>query len=202
MRQLVGDEILLMAMATEPDWILDMSQTYTDLILTEYQAVLNTGIPIHGIWVYGDVGYNRGPFFSPQMYRELIAPDHRRLSGFAHQNNLKLIYHTDGDVRKLIDDFVVNGFDCLQPLEAKANMDVRQLSPQYGKKLSFFGNINMMVASLNDRNQLEDEIKTKLKAGMAHHGYAYHSDHSVPPSVHWKTYQWIIELIDQYGNYA
>ena len=29
----------------------------------------------------------------------------------------------------------------------------------------------------------------------------YHSDHSVPPQVSWKTYQAIIGLIKKYGNY-
>jgi hypothetical protein len=37
---------------------------------------------------------------------------------------------------------------------------------------------------------------------MARRGYAYHSDHSVPPEVSWHTYQWVIDLLDRYGNYG
>jgi hypothetical protein len=40
-----------------------------------------------------------------------------------------------------------------------------------------------------------------LKAGMATRRYIYHSDHSVPPSVSWDTYRYVIELLDKYGNY-
>ena len=41
MRQLIGDEVLLMAMADDPDWVIDMSATYTDLIIGEWQILLN-----------------------------------------------------------------------------------------------------------------------------------------------------------------
>jgi uroporphyrinogen-III decarboxylase len=58
-----------------------------------------------------------------------------------------------------------------------------------------------MVTGAGDRGQVEHEVRSKLAAGMAHLGYGFHSDHSVPPSVGWETYQFIIELVDRYGNY-
>lgn len=201
MRQLVGDELLLPGFAEDPEWILDMSRTYTDLILRDFQAVLAGGGQADAVWVFGDVGYNHGTFFSPAMYRELIWPDHKRLCDWAHARGMKFIYHTDGDVRAFLDMFVEAGFDCIQPMEAKANMDIRQLAPKYGRQLSFFGNIDMMVAIRGDRDELENEVRTKLAAGMANHGYAYHSDHSVPPQVSWATYQFIMECLEHYGNY-
>lgn len=201
MRQLVGDAIVLPAMATDPDWVRDMSMTYTDLILAEFQAVLDAGRPADGVWVFGDVGYNHGTFFSPAMYRELIWPDHRRLCEWTHRHGMKFIYHTDGDVRAFLDLFVEAGFDCIQPMEAKARMDVRNLAPRYGSGMSFFGNIDMTVAITGDRGRIEHEVRSKLKEGMARRGYAYHSDHSVPPQVSWQSYQWIIELLDRHGNY-
>jgi hypothetical protein len=36
---------------------------------------------------------------------------------------------------------------------------------------------------------------------MSGHGYAYHSDHSVPPTVSWDTYQFIMHLVDEHGRY-
>ncbi len=202
MRQLVGDEIVLPAMALEPQWIVEMSNLYTDLYLRDYQAILDAGAQAEALWVYGDVGYNHGTFFSPAMYRQLIWPDHVRMCQWAHARGLKFIYHTDGDVRGFMDLFVEGQFDCLQPLEAKANMDVRQLSPSYGGQLSFMGNIDATVLSAGDRARIEHEVLTKLAAGMQQRGYCYHSDHSVPPGVSWSTYRCLIELLDRHGNYT
>jgi len=114
---------------------------------------------------------------------------------------MKFIYHTDGDVRPLIPSLIDTGADCLQPLEAKAGMDIRELVPQYGDRLSFFGNIDMTVANTNDRERVEHEVRSKLEAGMSTSGYLYHSDHSVPPGGSWETYQFIVELVERHGYY-
>ena len=202
MRQLVGDVILLTAMADEPEWVLDMSRTYTDLILRDFDAIRSTGVEPDGVWVFGDIGYNHGPFFSPRMYEQLLQADHRRIGAWAHEHSGMYIYHTDGDVRSLIAGLLKANIDGLQPMEAKAGMDVRKLAPQYGDRLTFFGNIDMTVALTNDRSRVEHEVRSKLEAGMASLGYIFHSDHSVPPQVSWPTYRHVLELVDRYGNYA
>jgi uroporphyrinogen-III decarboxylase len=115
---------------------------------------------------------------------------------------MKIIYHTDGNVNGVMPLYLEAGFDCLQPLEAKAGMDIRALCPQYGDRLAFMGNIDIMAMMNNDRERIEAEIVAKFAAGMATHGYAYHSDHSIPPQVSWETYRFIISLIDQHGCYA
>ncbi len=200
-RKIMGDVEALAGMIDAPEWIADVSRVTTDNSLRNWQAVIDAGIELDGLWVYGDMAYNHAPVCSPELYRELIWPDHRRMVEWAHRNGLKVIYHTDGDVNRMLDLYIEAGFDCLQPLEAKANMDVRSLAPTYGDRLSFFGNIDVMTMISNDRERLEAEIREKFAAAKAYNGYLYHSDHSVPPQVSWQTYQAIIELVYRYGDY-
>jgi uroporphyrinogen decarboxylase len=200
-RSLMGDEIALMAMVDDPDWVRDVSSTYTDAILRNFDAVMSTGSQPDGLWIYGDMAFRSSTMCSPAMYRELIWPDHKRLADWAHAHNMKIIYHTDGDVNGVMDLYVDAGFDCLQPLECKAGMDIRNLCPTFGNQLAFFGNIDAMVLATNDHAKIEAEIRAKLAAGMATKGYMYHSDHSVPPQVSWQTYQFVIRSLDRYGAY-
>ncbi|MFW6059043.1 MAG: uroporphyrinogen decarboxylase family protein [Phycisphaeraceae bacterium] len=200
-RRLMGDEITMIAFAEDPEWIVDVSRTYTDAVLRRLDAAMATGIEPDGVWMYGDMAYNSGTFCSPRMYRELVWPDHKRMADWAHARGMKFIFHTDGDIRAVIDDYADAGFDMIQPLEAKANVDIRELAPRYGERIGWFGNIDMTVAGTNNLEQLEHEVRTKLEAGKAVRGYAYHSDHSVPPTVCWATYQHLIELVDRHGNY-
>ncbi|MEX0777904.1 MAG: uroporphyrinogen decarboxylase family protein [Phycisphaeraceae bacterium] len=200
-RSLMGDEITLMAMAEDPEWIRDVSRTFTDVELRNLDALMAAGIQPDGLWIYGDMAFNHATMCSPAMYRELIWPDHKRLADWAHAHRMWFIYHTDGDVRGVMDLYLAAGFDCLQPLEAKANMDIRQLCPKFGKQLAFFGNCDVMVYATNDKELIETEIAGKLAAGKATRGYAYHSDHSVPPQVSWDTYRFIKECVDRHGNY-
>jgi len=200
-RALMGDEITMMAMAEVPDWIAEVSRTHTDIMVQNLDAIMATGIQPDGLWIYGDMAYKNGTMCSPQMYRELIWPDHKRLADWAHAHRMKFIYHTDGDVRGVMDLYIAAGFDCYQPIESKANMDVRKLCPQYGEKLAMFGNIDVMIMGTNDKARIEEEIRSKFAAGMATKGYIYHSDHSVPPMVSWDTYQFIMECVEKYGKY-
>jgi len=200
-RALIGDEVSLIAMAMEPEWIEDVSVTFTDVWIRNLDAAYEAGIHPDGLWIYGDMAFKSATMCSPTMYKELIWPQHKRLADWAHSHDMKLIYHTDGDVRGVMDLFIEAGFDCLQPLETKASMDIRKLCPVYGDKLSFFGNIDVMKMITNDLGLIEKEIISKFAAGKATRGYCYHSDHSVPPQVSWKTYQEIIRMVEKYGNY-
>jgi uroporphyrinogen decarboxylase len=200
-RYVMGDEVALMAMCEEPEWVRDFARVYTDVVLANYDAILASGIQPDGLWTYGDMAYNHATVCSPAHYRELIWPEHKRLAEWAHAHGMKFIFHTDGDVNGVIKLYIEAGFDCLQPLEAKANMDVRTLAPAWGEKLAFFGNIDAMKLASNDSQIIEQEIETKIAAGKSCRGYAYHSDHSVPPSVSWKTYQEMMRLVDKHGWY-
>ena len=201
-RHLMGDVGSMIGMVEDPEWVIDVTRVYTDAVIRGLDKIMATGVEPDGLWIYGDMAYKNATMCSPQMYRDTIWPDHKRLADWGHVHGLKVIYHTDGNVNGVIDLYLEAGFDCLQPLEAKAGMDVRSLCPTYGDRLAFFGNIDVMVMGSNDRQAVEHEVRTKLEAGMATRGYAYHSDHSVPPTVSWDTYCYIIELLDRYGNYA
>lgn len=200
-RRQLGDEVFLMGLIDDPEWMLDVSNTMTTLVLRDFELLMERGIEPDGMWIYGDMAYRRGTMCGPDMYREMIWPDHKRMADWAHQRGLPLIFHTDGDVNAVVEHYIDAGFDCLQPLEAKANMDVRKLAPKYGDRLALFGNIDIMVMATNDLEKVEAEVLGKLEAGMATRGYVYHSDHSVPPSVSWETYEFVIDLIDRHGNY-
>ena len=199
---MLSDEAFLMAMAAEPDWVRDMAKTVTDAMLHQYQQVVDAGMTPDSLYYNDDLAYTHSSFMSPAMYCDLFQPEHRRVAEFCHRHGIKLIFHTDGDVRKLIEPLIDAGVDCFEPLEAKANMDVRELAPAIGDRVILFGNIDMTVAITNDRDRVEAEVRSKLAAGMAGRCYMYHSDHSVPPQVSWATYQFIMELIEQDGWYA
>ena len=201
-RKIIGDEMFMITLIDDPEWIEDIARTSCDNLLRNYQAMLDAGIRPDGIWIYDDMAFKTMTFCSPAMYRETIWPQHKRLVDFAHANGMKIIFHSDGDLRGVIPDLINAGFDCLQPLESKASMDVRELAPSYGSKLAFFGNIDVMKLLTNDLVLIEEEIASKFAAGMAQKGYIYHSDHSVPPQVSWETYKAVIGFVEKYGHYG
>jgi len=201
LRKLLGDEATMIALAEEPEWVREISEVSTTVTLAHCQALLDAGVELDGLWVYGDMAFKTGTFCSPTMYREIVWPQHRRFAEWAHARGLKAIYHTDGDVRRVVGDFIEAGFDSLQPLEAKASMDIRELAPQIGSRISLFGNMDVMVYAFGSEDDIRAEVESKMAAGKATGRYIFHSDHSIPPQVSWDRYQFILSLYRQLAAY-
>jgi len=195
-----GFEQTLMDMVLDPGLIKDMGQAHIDLVIGTLETGMKYGIKPDGILFAEDLGVNTGPMFSPKAYDKVLFPQHRQLGDFLHKHDITYFIHSDGDIRKFIPRLVDAGVQVLQPLEARAGLDVRLLKKEYGKALSYMGNISVenMVAS---KEKLEDEVRSKLDAAMPGGGYIYHSDHSVPSEIPFENYLYLMELLKKYGSY-
>ena len=74
MHPIAGHENMLIGMAMEPEWIIDMSNTYADLNINLMEILFAEEGKPDGIWLYEDMGFRQHPFMSPDMYRELLLP--------------------------------------------------------------------------------------------------------------------------------
>ena len=200
-KDVLGHEIMLKAMLKRPEWVHDVFDTYTRVAIRMFELVEAEGMTCDGAFVYGDMAYNTGPFMSPKHFREFLFPYHKRMFAEFHKRGMPVIFHSDGDIRLVLDDLIESGADAINPLEAKANMDVRELAPVYGDRLGFVGNIDVRVLLSNDPEQIRAEVRSKLAAAMPYHGYIYHSDHSVPPGVELDTYRLLLEEVRRVGRY-
>ena len=197
----VGSERLLMAMATDPEWCADMFMTWTEMIIASATMMIDGGFVFDGAFLYDDMGYRNGPLFSPRMYRELCQPAHAKVCDFFHRYDLKVILHSCGNVGPLVPDLIDAGFDCLEPLEVKAGMDLIALKERYGERLAFMGGIDVRAMAHSDPAVIEREIREKVGMAKRGGGYIYHSDHSVPDNVSFERYQYVMELVHKHGQY-
>jgi uroporphyrinogen decarboxylase len=196
----LGPTYLLESMKTDPDFARDVFKTINDLNLAVCEHFFGLGYEIDAGWIWGDIAYCRGTFFSPQMYRDILYPLHRRLIGFFVDRGLPVVYHSDGDIRQVLPLLVEAGVRCIQPLEAKANMNLFDLKRDYGDKLVFMGNVDFDKIAMGPR-EAEEEIRTKVGMGKEGGGYVYHSDHSVPPTVSLEEYKRVLKMVKSYGTY-
>ena len=196
-----GSERLLIAMAQEPEWPADMYMTAADLIVGTAQMMIDGGFEFDGAFIYDDLGYRNGPLFSPAMYGEQCFPAHKKICDFFHRYGLKVILHSCGNVTELVPQLIEAGFDCLQPLEVKAGMDLVALKEQYDQVLAFMGGIDVRNMAAADPRPIEDEIRTKVGMAKRGGGYIYHSDHSVPDNVSFDQYKYVMDLVQKYGQY-
>ena len=206
MRGIMGDVAMMESMLLDPDWIHDFCRVYTDLFCTHYAWIFdNIGKP-DAMWIYEDLGYTNGPWCSPAVYGALVQPYHQELVDLFKSYGLPVILHTCGDVRKLFGQIMATGWDCLQPMEAKAGCNVLEFADQmadHGRRIGFMGNIDVTVLNTGDRDKIRAEVERKTK-GMAERraAYCFHSDHSIPPDVSYADYQFALEVFREHWSYA
>ena len=197
----LGMEHALITLAEAPAFFEEMVAAHAELGLEMLRRLLARGEKPDALWFFSDLCYRNGMFFSPRSYRELMLPYHRRFARLCHENDMFLILHCCGGATDFVPLLIEAGFDCIQPLEARAGCDVRALKPLYGDRISFFGNMNMDVFATNDRAAIREEVTSKLLAAKPGGGYIYHSDHSVPPTISFESYSYGVELAKELGGY-
>ena len=197
----IGLETMLIAMIEEPEWPADMMAAHAQLIIDIYDGMKTAGFEFDGAWLADDLGYRSAPLVSPAMYREQIMPHHARVCARLAADGLPIILHSDGDVRPLIPSFLEAGFTGLHPLEAKAGLDVAELSAEYGEGLALFGGIDATKLA-GTREDVIEEVTAKVTAGKAGPaGYLFHTDHSVPSDVSLANYELALEVLRDTGSY-
>jgi uroporphyrinogen-III decarboxylase len=119
---------------------------------------------------------------------------------YAHSKGLMVIYHGCGNVSQILNDYINIGIDAMNPLESKADLDAVDLRRKYGHKLGICGNSNIQIWETGDKGQIREEVLRKLNAAKGG-GYIFQSDHSVSSSVSGYTYDFIVKLVREYGQY-
>jgi uroporphyrinogen decarboxylase len=201
MSPMCGHENLLMGMALDPEWVRTMADLYATVAVHLLEILFEReGLP-DGLWVWDDLGFKNRPFMSPAMYRALVCPAHKKIFDFAHSRGLPVVLHCDGYVEALIPSLIEAGITCLQPLEAKAGMDLLKLKQRFGDRIALIGGMDERVLETNNRQAVEAELVAKLPGAMAGSGYVLQVDHSVSPLVEYETYKYFVERGLEIGTY-
>ncbi|MHC4212972.1 MAG: uroporphyrinogen decarboxylase family protein [Planctomycetota bacterium] len=199
--RLIGQANTLLWIAMYPDRlgkvIERIGQFYIECTKAQIEAA--DGL-IDGMVLWGDVAYTKSMFFSPDYWRKYFKPVVTTIVETCHRHNLPVIYHGCGNVTEILEDFIETRIDSLNPLEAKAGLDVVNLRRRLGHRLGFCGNMDVLTWANATQAQLRETVLTKLNAAKGG-GYIFQSDHSVPSNVSGKNYDYVIKLIREYGNY-
>ena len=99
--------------------------------------------------------------------------------------------HSCGAVQPIIDDLVERGLTVLNPLQVAAGLDIADMQARYGKRLAFYGNIDVHKMT-GPKEVLLEELCRKVPLARQG-GFVFHSDHSVPPTVTFERYCWMLK---------
>jgi uroporphyrinogen decarboxylase len=199
--RLVGQENAMLWMGEEPERMGAAINRIGAFYLAMAEAELEAGEGLlDGFVIWGDVAYKHGTFMSPDYWRKYFKPWVAAMVERVHARGLPAIYHGCGNVHAIFPDYIEMGVDAYNPLEVKAGMDAVDLRRKYGHRIGFCGNSDIQVWETGDRDAIRREVLRKLNAAKGG-GFIFQSDHSVSSSVSGATYDYIVKLVREYGQY-
>jgi uroporphyrinogen decarboxylase len=199
--RLIGQENTFMWMGLYPERMGECINRIGRFYLDCTKALIEAGQGLlDGLVIWGDVAYTKGLFFSPDYWRRYFKPWVQAMVELAHENGLPVIYHGCGNVKQIFQDYIDIGVNAYNPLEVKAEMDVVELRRQYDHQMGFCGGSDIQIWETGDQEAIRKHVLRMLNAGKGG-GLVFQSDHSVSSSVSGHTYDYIVKLVREYGQY-
>ncbi len=150
-----------------------------------------------------DMAAQNGLLISPEIYRTLIKPVYKKYYDFIRsKTNAKIFYHSCGNVTDLLDDFIDNGLDIINPVQVSAMKDTSGLKKKYGDRLVFWGGIDTQhVLPKGSIEDVEEEVRRRIHDLGAGGGLVLAAVHNIQPDVPAQNIIAMAEAVKKYGRY-
>jgi uroporphyrinogen decarboxylase len=125
-----GLELFVYAHAEDPGLISDWLEAFCEAEVKRIHDVADpTLFPV--TLVYNDLAHRTGTIFSPVFLRKEFIPRLRRVVEAWHSHNIRVIFHSDGNLWGILDDLVATGIDGLNPIETIAGMGLGEIRRRF-----------------------------------------------------------------------
>jgi hypothetical protein len=116
-------------------------------------------------WGGSDFASNEGPFFSPQLFRDLLLPRVKQIADICHQHGGRYLFASDGNLWPVADGlFGESGVDGYYEIDRRAGMDLRHLHDRF-PNLTTVGNISSHTVHLGTREDVVREAEEAIAEG-------------------------------------
>ncbi|MCL2664754.1 MAG: hypothetical protein FWE82_04005 [Defluviitaleaceae bacterium] len=96
--------------------------------------------PVAIIW--NDIAMKGNLIYPPELLEEFFLPGLEEMISMLHSKNIKAVFHSDGNVTKILDRLADCGIDGFNPLEISAGMEASHFFEKYGKKVTLVGGMD------------------------------------------------------------
>ncbi|MGD8520843.1 MAG: uroporphyrinogen decarboxylase family protein [Desulfobacterales bacterium] len=206
-QRIVGMENLLIMMATDEKLACTLFDKLLALKLDYWEMVLPAlGDLVDVITYADDYGTQTSQIISPDMFRRLIKPRVNTLfeTYIKLAPHAKRFFHSDGNVRPLIPDFIEMGVDILNPVHIRAKgMEPSSLKRDFGQDLVFWGGgvDTQGVLPNGTFQEVKDDVKRNIDALAPDGGYVFNTIHNIQADVPPANIIAMWEALQDYGVY-
>ena len=183
----------------------DFMHAYLDKLMTwiDEAGSRMVGLGVDIIWIGDDFGMQDGMIISPALFREFFKPRYAYLfSKWKTLNpNVKIAFHSDGNIYPIIPDLIEVGLDILNPIQPKS-MDPAKVKKLYGDKLTLWGTVDIQeVLPFGSVEDVANEVKLRLETVGKGGGFIISPAHNIQSQVPLENILAFYEAAKKFGRY-
>lgn len=182
-----GFDDFLYRLLAEPevtDWFFGRYHRFVEDVCELYYGAL--GPYLHVTTSGDDFGTQNGPFLSPELFEERIAPWYRkRISLTKSLSPARYFHHSCGSVFRLLPSLIGMGAEILNPIQPGAfEMEPERLKAAFGREIVFWGGIDeQQLLSHGTPDQVREEVRRVAGILGKDGGYVMAASHNIQPDV-------------------
>ena len=199
---LYGMENLMVAFSEHPAFVHRLLDEITLRKQHMARCYAKAGVDI--LRLGDDVGSQHGMMISPEVWRTFLKPRLASIIAAARavRPGIPVFYHSDGDVREIIDELIEVGVTILNPIQPEC-MDPFEIKVRYGDRLTLWGTVGtqttMPYGTPEEVRRVVREYMRRLAPGG---GYVIGPSHSINRDVPWENVIAFYEAVRDYGSYG
>jgi hypothetical protein len=175
--------------AMRRDYVYTVFEKQCEIALKNIEKLAPVlGDKVQAVFVSGtDFGTQRGPFISPDAYRDLYKPFQKAINDKIHElTNWKVFIHTCGGIYPLLPDLIEAGFDILNPVQCSAtDMDPVRLKKEFGDDLVFWGGgvDTQKTLPFGTPEEVYKEVSERIEIFSDNSGFVFNTIHNIQSNV-------------------
>jgi len=190
--------------ALNPKMLGYLMDTVLDLKMAYWEKAFNeVGEYVDVVQEADDFAGQFRMLISPEMYRKIAKPRHKKLFNFIHKHsNAKIFFHSCGAIRPVIPDLIEIGVDILNPVQVSAvGMDSAELKREFGNEITFWGGGVDTQRILGDgtSQEVRDDVKRRIEDLAPGGGFVFATVHNIQPDVPPENIMAMWETLEEYG---
>lgn len=206
-QRLRGMENAMMDLFLYPKETERLIAKLTDIKIEFWEMALNELHDVVDVVVEADdYGSQTSQLISPDQFRQFFKPELSRIFSFIKNKapNTFLFFHSCGNVRPIIPDFIEIGVDILNPVHITAEgMEPVRLKKDFGKDITFWGGgiETQNVLPNATPQEIEDNIRSNIDALAPGGGFVFNTIHNIQAEVPPQNIIAMVEALQKYGKY-
>ncbi|MBC8545646.1 hypothetical protein H8711_01670 [Clostridiaceae bacterium NSJ-31] len=196
-----GLDTFMMDLAMEEDYAIALLDKVMQYPLQMGLQFIDLGVDM--VWLGDDIATQQNMMMSPDMWREHFKPRYAEMfAAFKKRNpNIKLCYHSCGNLQAVVDDLVEIGLDVLNPIQPMA-MNPAEFKKRFGSKVTMYGTLDVQqVMPFGSPEDVRNEVKKLIHDCAPGGGYILSPAHHIQSDTSVENIEAFYQAARDFGAY-